>query len=162
MRKASISSIKIQMLFREKRLVEQYRDNLYVVQNPPAKPLSVQEMDDVYALPYMRRWHPSYDAAGGIPAFSEVKFSLISNRGCFGGCSFCALTFHQGRIIQVRSHESIIGEGEIPDKGTLILRDTSTMWAARRRTSAFRPAKTAEIRSMSWKTVPLPEAIKKT
>lgn len=69
-------------------------------------------MDDVYALPYMRRWHPSYDAAGGIPAFSEVKFSLISNRGCFGGCSFCALTFHQGRIIQVRSHESIIDEAK--------------------------------------------------
>ena len=92
--------------------MEQYRDNLYVVQNPPAKPLSVQEMDDVYALPYMRRWHPSYDAAGGIPAFSEVKFSLISNRGCFGGCSFCALTFHQGRIIQVRSHESIIDEAK--------------------------------------------------
>ena len=98
--------------FSGKRLVEQYRDNLYVVQNPPAKPLSVQEMDDVYALPYMRRWHPSYDAAGGIPAFSEVKFSLISNRGCFGGCSFCALTFHQGRIIQVRSHESIIDEAK--------------------------------------------------
>ena len=93
--------------FSGKRLVEQYRDNLYVVQNPPAKPLSVQEMDDVYALPYMRRWHPSYDAAGGIPAFSEVKFSLISNRGCFGGCSFCALTFHQGRIIQVNSIRSI-------------------------------------------------------
>lgn len=98
--------------FSGKRLVEPYRDNLYVVQNPPAKPLSVQDMDDVYALPYMRKWHPSYDAAGGIPAFSEVKFSLISNRGCFGGCSFCALTFHQGRIIQVRSHESIIEEAK--------------------------------------------------
>ena len=98
--------------FSGKRLVEQYRDNLYVVQNPPATPFSFQEMDDVYALPYMRRWHPSYDAAGGIPAFSEVKFSLISNRGCFGGCSFCALTFHQGRIIQVRSHESIIDEAK--------------------------------------------------
>ena len=96
--------------FSGKRLVEQYRDNLYVVQNPPAKPLSVQEMDDVYALPYMRRWHPSYDAAGGIPAFSEVKFSLISNRGCFGGCSFCALTFHQGRIVQARSHDSLVEE----------------------------------------------------
>ena len=98
--------------FSGKRLVEQYRDNLYVVQNPSAKPLSVQEMDDVYALPYMRRWHPSYDAAGGIPAFSEVKFSLISNRGCFGGCSFCALTFHQGRIVQARSHESLLREAE--------------------------------------------------
>ncbi len=86
--------------FSGKRLVEQYRDNLYVVQNPPAKPLSVQEMDDVYALPYMWRWHPSYDAAGGIPAFSEVKFSLISNRGCFGACNFCALTFHQGVLFR--------------------------------------------------------------
>ena len=60
-------------------------------------------------LPYMRTYHPSYEAAGGVPAISEVKFSLISNRGCFGGCSFCALTFHQGRIVQARSHESLIG-----------------------------------------------------
>ena len=96
-----------------KRLCEPYTEKLFVVQNPPAKPLSMQEMDDVYALPYMRKWHPSYDALGGIPAFSEVKFSLISNRGCFGGCSFCALTFHQGRIIQVRSHESIIEEAKM-------------------------------------------------
>lgn len=99
--------------FSGKRLCEPYTDKLYVVQNPPAKPLSMQEMDDVYALPYMRKWHPSYDALGGIPAFSEVKFSLISNRGCFGGCSFCALTFHQGRIVQVRSHESIIDEAKM-------------------------------------------------
>lgn len=99
--------------FSGKRLCEPYTDKLFVVQNPPAKPLSMQEMDDVYALPYMRKWHPSYDALGGIPAFSEVKFSLISNRGCFGGCSFCALTFHQGRIIQVRSHESIIDEAKM-------------------------------------------------
>jgi len=96
--------------FSGKRLCEPYTDKLYVVQNPPSKPLSTQEMDDVYALPYTRKWHPSYDAMGGIPAYSEVKFSLISNRGCFGGCSFCALTFHQGRIIQVRSHESIVEE----------------------------------------------------
>ena len=96
-----------------KRLCEPYTEKLFVVQNPPAKPLTMQEMDDVYALPYMRKWHPSYDALGGIPAFSEVKFSLISNRGCFGGCSFCALTFHQGRIIQVRSHESIIEEAKM-------------------------------------------------
>ncbi len=99
--------------FSGKRLCEPYTEKLFVVQNPPAKPLSMQEMDDVYALPYMRKWHPSYDALGGIPAFSEVKFSLISNRGCFGGCSFCALTFHQGRIIQVRSHESIIEEAKM-------------------------------------------------
>ena len=99
--------------FSGKRLCEPYTEKLFVVQNPPAKPLSMQEMDDVYALPYMRKWHPSYDEKGGIPAFSEVKFSLISNRGCFGGCSFCALTFHQGRIIQVRSHESIIEEAKM-------------------------------------------------
>ncbi|MBQ6833514.1 MAG: YgiQ family radical SAM protein [Lachnospiraceae bacterium] len=99
--------------FSGNRLCETYTDKLYVVQNPPAKPLSMQEMDDVYALPYTRKWHPSYDALGGIPAYSEVKFSLISNRGCFGGCSFCALTFHQGRIIQVRSHESIVDEAKM-------------------------------------------------
>jgi len=85
---------------------------LYVVQNPPAKPLTTLEMDDVYDLPYCRTWHPSYDAQGGVPALAEVKFSLVSNRGCFGGCSFCALTFHQGRIVQVRSHDSIVREAE--------------------------------------------------
>lgn len=96
--------------FSGKRLVEKYNENLYVVQNPSSKPLSVQEMDRVYSLPYMRTYHPSYEALG-VPAIEEVKFSLVSNRGCFGGCSFCALTFHQGRIIQVRSHESIVAEG---------------------------------------------------
>ena len=96
-----------------KRLVEKYKDYLYVVQNPPAKPLTQMEMDDVYDLPYMRTYHPSYEKDGGIPAISEVKFSLVSNRGCFGGCNFCALTFHQGRIIQTRSHESIIKEAKI-------------------------------------------------
>ena len=85
--------------FAGKRLVEPYNDHLYVVQNPPALPLSEAEMDDVYGLPYMRTYHPSYEKDGGVPAISEVKFSLISNRGCFGGCSFCALTFHQGRIM---------------------------------------------------------------
>ncbi|MBQ8549544.1 MAG: YgiQ family radical SAM protein, partial [Lachnospiraceae bacterium] len=93
--------------FSGKWLVEPYSDTEYVVQNPPAAPLSQAEMDRVYALPYMRSYHPSYEAAGGIPAIDELKFSLVSNRGCFGGCSFCALTFHQGRIIQTRSHESI-------------------------------------------------------
>lgn len=97
--------------FSGKRLVEKYNDNLYVVQNPSSKPLTVQEMDRVYSLPYMRTYHPSYVELGGVPAIEEVKFSLVSNRGCFGGCSFCALTFHQGRIIQVRSHESIVAEG---------------------------------------------------
>ena len=102
--------------FSGRRLVEPYGEHLYVVQNPAAKPLSEEEMDDVYALPYMRNYHPSYEAAGGIPAITEVKFSLISNRGCFGGCSFCALTFHQGRIVQTRSHESIVNEAELLTK----------------------------------------------
>ena len=94
-----------------KTLVEPYeREGCYVVQNPPQEPLTTPEMDHVYALPYMRTYHPSYEAAGGVPAIEEVKFSLTSNRGCFGGCSFCALTFHQGRIIQTRSHEAIIEE----------------------------------------------------
>lgn len=93
-----------------KTLVEKYSDHEYVVQNPASWPLTTEEMDRVYALGYMRNYHPSYEAAGGVPAIEEVKFSLVSNRGCFGGCSFCALTFHQGRIIQVRSHESIINE----------------------------------------------------
>lgn len=96
--------------FSGKRLVEPYSDHLYVVQNPPAKPLSQPEMDRVYSFPYVRTYHPSYEAAGGVPAIEEVKYSLISNRGCFGGCNFCALTFHQGRIIQTRSHESLLAE----------------------------------------------------
>ncbi|SHO45045.1 YgiQ family radical SAM protein [Anaerocolumna xylanovorans] len=93
-----------------KRLVEKYKENEYVVQNPPAKPLTQAEMDRIYSLPYMREYHPSYIPLGGIPAIEELKFSLVSNRGCFGGCSFCALTFHQGRIVQTRSHESILAE----------------------------------------------------
>ena len=99
--------------FTGKRLAEPYGERLYVVQNPPAKPLTQQEMDDVYSLPYMRTYHPDYEKEGGVPAISEVKFSLISNRGCFGSCSFCALTFHQGRIIQTRSHESLLQEAEM-------------------------------------------------
>ncbi len=96
--------------FAAKRLIEEYDNGIFVVQNTPAKPLSQTEMDRVYSLNYMRNYHPSYEAAGGVPAIQEVKFSLVSNRGCFGGCSFCALTFHQGRIIQTRSHESILKE----------------------------------------------------
>lgn len=99
--------------FSGKRLYEPYGGSTYVVQNPPQKPLSQEEMDAVYALPYMRQYHPSYDKDGGVPAIQEVKFSLISNRGCFGGCNFCALTFHQGRIIQTRSHASIIEEAKV-------------------------------------------------
>ena len=98
--------------FSAKRLVEPYDGGRYVVQNPPAKPLSETEMDRVYSLPYMRDYHPSYKALGGVPAIEEVKFSLASCRGCFGGCSFCALTFHQGRIIQSRSHASLLVEAE--------------------------------------------------
>ena len=96
-----------------KRLVEPYYGKEFVVQNPPAKPLTQEEMDEVYALPYMRNYHPCYEADGGIPAIREIKFSLISNRGCFGACSFCALTFHQGRIIQARSHESLVEEAKL-------------------------------------------------
>ena len=94
--------------FTAKPLIEDYGTRGYVIQNPPALPLSTQEMDDVYDLPYMGTWHPMYDSQGGIPALDEIRFSLTSNRGCFGGCSFCALTFHQGRILQTRSHESIL------------------------------------------------------
>jgi len=97
--------------FTAKRLAEPYGKE-FIVQNPPQKPLTTQEMDEVYELPYMRTWHPSYAKKGGVPAIEEVKFSLVSNRGCFGACSFCALTFHQGRIIQTRSHESILREAE--------------------------------------------------
>ena len=96
--------------FSGKRLVEPYDKGIYVVQNPPAKPLTQMEMDDVYALHFMNTYHPSYEKAGGVPAINEIKFSITSNRGCFGSCSFCALAFHQGRIIQARSHESIIAE----------------------------------------------------
>lgn len=98
--------------FNGRMLAEPYPNGVFVVQNPPARPLSTKEMDAVYALPYMRTYHPSYEEQGGVPAITEIKFSLISNRGCFGGCSFCALTFHQGRIVQVRSHESIIEEAK--------------------------------------------------
>lgn len=95
-----------------KTLIEPYGD-IYVVQNPPAMPLSQVELDHVYDLFYMRTYHPIYESQGGIPALQEVKFSIINNRGCFGSCSFCALTFHQGRVIQSRSHESIIHEAEV-------------------------------------------------
>ena len=95
--------------FSARCLIEPYGRE-FVVQNPPQPPLSTQEMDDVYALPYQDTYHPSYRKAGGVPAIAEVQFSLVSNRGCFGGCSFCALTFHQGRIVQTRSHDSLLAE----------------------------------------------------
>lgn len=99
--------------FTGKTLVEPYPNGIYVVQNPPQPPLTTEEMDAVYDLPYMRTYHPSYEEAGGVPAISEIKFSLVSNRGCFGGCNFCALTFHQGRTVQVRSHDSILREAQL-------------------------------------------------
>ena len=99
--------------FSGKRMVEPYSEHLYVIQNPPARPLSTEEMDEIYAYPYMRTYHPSYETLGGVPALSEVKYSLVNNRGCFGGCNFCALTFHQGRIMQARSHESLLKEAEV-------------------------------------------------
>ncbi len=96
--------------FAAKRIYECYDGALFVVQNPPAKPLSELEMDDVYDLPYMRDYHPMYKKDGGIPALGEIKLSLTSNRGCFGECNFCALTMHEGRIVQARSHENILKE----------------------------------------------------
>ncbi len=102
--------------FTGKVLVEPYPNGIFVVQNPPQKPLTTEEMDAVYNLNYERTYHPSYEEKGGVPAINEIKFSLISNRGCFGGCSFCALTFHQGRTVQTRSHESIIEEATLLTK----------------------------------------------
>ncbi len=97
---------------RGKAIVQAHGDG-YIVQNPPQYPLTTAEMDEVYALPYLRTWHPDYDASGGVPAIQEVKFSLVSHRGCFGGCNFCAIVSHQGRIIQQRSHDSLITEARL-------------------------------------------------
>lgn len=93
-------------------------DARFIVQEPAALPLTTEEFDAIYELPFTRRWHPMYDAPAengktGIPALSEVQFSLVSSRGCFGACSFCAITFHQGRRIQARSHESLIKEAKV-------------------------------------------------
>lgn len=101
--------------FTGKPLVEEYK-NCFVVQNPPEFPLSQEEMDAVYALPYMRACHPLIEKKGHVPAIDEVKFSVIANRGCYGGCHFCALTMHQGRIIQSRTKESILNEVELISK----------------------------------------------
>ncbi len=95
-----------------KVLIEKYGEKRYIVQNPPSFPLTMDEMDEIYDLPYRNAYHPSYEKEGGVPAIKEVKFSLTSNRGCFGGCSFCALNFHQGRAVQVRSHDSLIREAK--------------------------------------------------
>lgn len=95
-----------------KRLIEKYTDTVFVVQNPPQPPLSREELDDVYELPFENEYHPMYEEEGGIPAFREIKFSIVSSRGCFGGCSFCALTYHQGRQVRSRSKESIVREAQ--------------------------------------------------
>lgn len=97
---------------RGKTLAQRHGEE-YIIQNPPAMPLTTAELDEIYELPYQRSWHPSYDQAGGVPAIEEVKFSLVSHRGCFGSCSFCAITSHQGRIIQTRSHESLLREAAL-------------------------------------------------
>ncbi len=99
-------------------IVERY-DNKILVQNPPMPPLERDELDRIYALPFMRTYHPSYEAKGGVPAIEEVRFSITHNRGCFGACNFCALAFHQGRTVRSRSRESVLAEAkkiaELPD-----------------------------------------------
>lgn len=101
------------------RRVIQRHGNMIVVQNPPMPPLSTEEMDEVYSLPFERNYHPSYEALGGVPGIEEVKFSVIHNRGCFGACNFCSIAYHQGRQISCRSHQSVIDEvkkiTEMPD-----------------------------------------------
>lgn len=98
------------------RLIQRQGEAGVLVQNPPSRLLTQAELDGVYELPYMRAWHPAYREQGGVPALQEVEFSVVSSRGCFGGCSFCALNFHQGRIVQARSHESILREAEMLTK----------------------------------------------
>ena len=99
--------------FRGQRLCQEQDTDRYLIQNLPCLPLSRSQLDAVYDLPYTRRWHPMYDKDGGIPALKEVEFSIAATRGCFGACSFCAITFHQGRVIQSRSEESILREGKL-------------------------------------------------
>lgn len=115
-KKEFAEAFKIQYLeqdpIRGKAIVQSHGE-YYVVQNKPAMPLSTMEMDEIYGLPYKRTYHPVYKKFGGVPAIQEVKFSLVSHRGCFGGCSFCAIVSHQGRIIQSRSRESILNEAKI-------------------------------------------------
>ena len=136
-----------------KRLVEPYPNGVYVVQNPPSAILTEAEMDEVYELPYARDWHPDYDAAGGVPAFSEVKFSISSNRGCFGECSFCALTFHQGRVLQTRSHDSIVREARELTRDPAVQGSVHQQtWAAPRRTSSA-PLATSSSGTAYAKTV---------
>ena len=96
---------------RGQQLVQKH-GNRYLVQNPPVEPLKQEELDHIYNLPYQRDYHPAYERAGGVPAIKEVKFSLVSSRGCFGACSFCAISFHQGKMMTARSRESLIEEAK--------------------------------------------------
>ena len=128
-----------------KPMAEPYEGQGYIVQNPPSRPLTEQEMDDVYALPYMRAYHPSYEKDGGVPALGEIKYSLTSNRGCFGSCSFCALTFHEGRVVQTRSHESILAEAR---QMLVVLQPISGSWHAKS-SSPKAPARTGTVSSRS-------------
>ena len=126
------------------KAVIQKHGEYIVVQNPPMPPLTTEEMDRVYSLPFMRDYHPSYKALGGVPGIEEVKFSIIHNRGCFGACNFCSLAFHQGRQIAVRSHESVIDEAkkitQMPDfKG--YIHDVGGPTANFRRTSCDKQLK---------------------
>ncbi|MEG0767018.1 MAG: YgiQ family radical SAM protein, partial [Clostridia bacterium] len=109
--RAFLRQMQEQDALRGKKLM-QSQGNRYVLQNPPSPPLTRQELDAVYALPYLRAWHPCYDALGGVPALAEVQFSIAATRGCFGGCNFCALTYHQGRVVSSRSPQSILVEAE--------------------------------------------------
>ncbi len=110
--KATIKQYQEQDALRGKPVAQKDRD-FYLVQNPPAKPLSTEELDEVYALPFQRTYHPVYEEKGGIPAIAEIEFSLTSCRGCFGACNFCALAFHQGRTVTSRSHQSLLREAEL-------------------------------------------------
>ena len=112
---AAMTQYQEQDAVRGRPLAQLDRDK-YTVQNPPARPLNTAELDAVYDLPYTRTYHPVYEAAGGVPALKEVEFSITSCRGCFGGCNFCALTFHQGRTVTSRSHDSILREAELLTK----------------------------------------------
>lgn len=113
--KATAMQYREQDAYRGRAVIQLDRDK-YIVQNPPAYPLTTEELDRIYELPYMRTYHPVYEKQGGVPAIEEVKFSITSSRGCFGACSFCALTFHQGRTISARSHQSILREAELLTK----------------------------------------------
>lgn len=118
-RKAYAKAFNIQMMHEnpfERKCLVQASNGRIIVQNPPARPLTDKEFDSLYELPFKRMWHPVYDKDGGVPAINEVQFSITSNRGCYGGCSFCAITNHQGRIIQTRSLESLVRETRVLTK----------------------------------------------